>query len=140
MTRTPANFYRRVVMRKGWAVTVGIAALGVIAVRAVVERRQQIGMLRAIGYSRGMVRLELLMEMSFIALIGIGLGIALALSLTWRLFEEGVFGSTAGTGMQVPVGQIAIFAAAAFLGALIMTWLPARQASRAPIAEALRYE
>ncbi|MCY3887973.1 MAG: FtsX-like permease family protein [Chloroflexi bacterium] len=124
----------------GLGLVVGIAALGVIAVRAVVERRQQIGVLRAVGYSRGMVRLELLMEMSFIALIGIGLGIALALSLTWRLFEEGVFGSTADAGMQVPVGQIAIFAAAAFLGALIMTWLPARQASRAPIAEALRYE
>ena len=124
----------------GLGLVVGIAALGVIAVRAVVERRQQIGMLRAIGYSRGMVRLELLMEMSFIAFIGIGLGIALALTLTWRLFEEGVFGSTAGTGMQVPVAQIAIFAAAAFLGALIMTWLPARQASRVPIAEALRYE
>ena len=29
---------------------VGIAALGVIAFRSVVERRQQIGMLRAIGY------------------------------------------------------------------------------------------
>ena len=124
----------------GLGLVVGIAALGVIAVRAVVERRQQIGMLRAVGYSRGMVRLELLTEMSFVAFIGIGMGTALALILSWRLFEEGVFGSTAGTGMQVPIGQIAIFAVVAFLGALVMTWLPARQASRVPIAEALRYE
>ena len=124
----------------GLGLVVGIAALGVIAVRAVVERRQQIGVLRAIGYSRGMVRLELLMEMSFIATIGIGMGITLALALTWRLFEEGVFGSTGGVGLQIPVSQIVIFAAAAFIGALIMTWLPARQAARVPIAEALRYE
>src|SRR5207248_11259652 len=32
---------------------VGVAALGVIAFRSVVERRQQIGMLRAIGYQKG---------------------------------------------------------------------------------------
>ena len=124
----------------GLGLVAGIAALGVIAVRAVVERRQQIGVLRAIGYNRGMVRLQLLMEMSFIALIGISMGIALALALTWRLFEESVFGSTGGIGLQIPATQIVIFAAAAFIGALIMTWLPARQASRVPIAEALRYE
>ena len=124
----------------GLGLIVGVAALGVIAFRTVVERRQQIGVLRAIGYNRGMVRLQLLMEMSFIAVIGISMGIALALALTWRLFEESVFGSTGGIGLQIPVTQIVIFAAAAFIGALIMTWLPARQASRVPIAEALRYE
>ena len=35
----------------------GLAALGVLAVRAVVERRQQIGVLRAIGFRAGYVRL-----------------------------------------------------------------------------------
>ena len=39
---------------------VGIAALGVVSARAVVERRHQIGVLRAIGYSRGMVQLSFL--------------------------------------------------------------------------------
>jgi hypothetical protein len=38
---------------------VGIAALGVISTRAVIERRQQVGMLRALGYQRGMVGLSL---------------------------------------------------------------------------------
>ena len=36
---------------------VGVAALGVIAFRSVVERRQQIGMLRALGYQRSTVSL-----------------------------------------------------------------------------------
>ena len=44
----------------GLGLIVGIAALGVIAARAVVERRQQIGMLRAIGFRRGMVQLSLI--------------------------------------------------------------------------------
>jgi putative ABC transport system permease protein len=37
----------------GLGLLVGIAALGVIAARSVVERRQQIGMLRALGFQRG---------------------------------------------------------------------------------------
>ena len=41
---------------------VGIAALGVISLRSVVERRQQIGVLRAIGYRRGMVLASFLMD------------------------------------------------------------------------------
>src|SRR5262249_3808934 len=40
----------------------GTLAIGVIASRAVVERRQQIGMLRALGFSRGQVRSSFLLE------------------------------------------------------------------------------
>jgi putative ABC transport system permease protein len=55
----------------GLGLLVGIAALGVIAARSVVERRQQIGMLRALGFQRGQVRLAFLIESSFVALLGI---------------------------------------------------------------------
>ncbi len=41
---------------------VGVAALGVISTRAVVERRQQIGMLRALGFQREMVSWIFLIE------------------------------------------------------------------------------
>ncbi|MCH8109559.1 MAG: FtsX-like permease family protein, partial [Chloroflexi bacterium] len=49
---------------------VGIAALGVISFRAVVERRQQIGVLKALGYRRSMILTSYLMESSFIAFLG----------------------------------------------------------------------
>ena len=54
---------------------VGIAALGVISTRSVVERRQQVGMLRAIGYQPSMVAFSFLLESSFIALTGIVIGV-----------------------------------------------------------------
>ena len=53
---------------------VGIAALGVVSTRAVVERRQQVGMLRAIGYQRNMVGLSFVLESSFISLSGLLIG------------------------------------------------------------------
>ena len=52
----------------GLGLVVGVAAVGVIAFRTVVERRQQIGMLRAIGYKRSTVALSFMMESSFVTL------------------------------------------------------------------------
>lgn len=66
----------------GLGLVVGIAALGVIAARSVLERRQQIGMMRALGFQRGQVRLVFLIESSFIALLGIGAGVALGLGFS----------------------------------------------------------
>ena len=121
----------------GIGLVAGLAALGVIALRAVVERRQQIGVLRAIGFQSRLVGFELLIEMGFIALLGLGLGTALALGLAWRLFAEGAFGEIS---MYVPVGTILPILIGAFAASLILTYFPARQAARTTIAEALRYE
>ena len=67
---------------------VGIAALGVIGARAVVERRHGIGVLRAIGFTPGMVQLSFLAEMSFLAAVGIGLGLGLGLISSVELIDE----------------------------------------------------
>ncbi len=121
----------------GIGLVAGLAALGVIALRAVVERRQQIGVLRAIGFQARLVGFELLLEMGFIALLGLGLGTALALGLAWRLFAEGTFGEIS---MYIPLGTVLPMLIGAFAASLILTYFPARQAARTTIAEALRYE
>lgn len=50
---------------------VGIAALGVVSYRAVIERRHQIGALRAIGYQRLMVAVGFLLESALVTSAGI---------------------------------------------------------------------
>lgn len=65
----------------GLGLVVGVAALGVISARSVVERRQQIGVLRAIGFQRGRVQMSFLLESSFIALTAIVVGSALGLTI-----------------------------------------------------------
>jgi putative ABC transport system permease protein len=64
---------------------VGVADLGVISARSVVERRQQIGVLRAVGFRRGMVQATFLLESSFIALTSIVAGTALGLVLAYNI-------------------------------------------------------
>ena len=124
----------------GIGLFVGIAAVGVIAFRTVVERRQQIGMLRAIGYTRRAIAISFIMESSFIALLGILSGIALAILLANQLLTSTDFGSSQIESFYIPWVQIILIAAFAFVASFLMTIIPSRQASSIPIAEALRYE
>lgn len=120
---------------------VGIAALGVVSTRAVVERRQQIGVLRAIGYRRGMIQLSLMLESSFISLLGIAIGGTLGVILSYQAFTEIRDDAAIGNlRFVVPWVQIGAILVLAYGFSLLATWLPARQAARTYPAEALRYE
>ncbi len=119
---------------------VGIASLGVIALRSVVERRQQIGMLRAIGYQRGTVALSFLLESGFVAMTGIIAGVFGASVLSWSLIRDQGFTQASGTPFVIPWVDIAVEVSLAFVFALVMTWWPSRKAASVPVASALRYE
>jgi putative ABC transport system permease protein len=118
---------------------VGICALGVIAARSVVERRQQIGMMRALGFQKGQVRLAFLIESSFIALLGLGAGVALGLGFSGTLIEN-ISEGFPGMEYTVPWSALALVIVAGYAASLLTTYLPARRASKVYPAEALRYE
>ena len=120
---------------------VGIAALGVIAFRTVAERRQQIGMLRAIGYSRRLVALSFFLESSFIAVTGTVMGLVLGTALSYNLLTDpeaiGVPG--AEIDFTLPWVRLALIVGVAYGASALMTIIPARSASNVPVADALRY-
>jgi putative ABC transport system permease protein len=140
MLVTSRGFMRILQAFMGLGLFVGIAALGVIALRSVVERRQQIGMLRAIGYQKGTVALTFIFESGFIALMGILSGVIGATILSWNLVTSGEFSSTSDIEFYVPWLEIAVYSTVSFAIALLMTWWPSHRASSVAIAEALRYE
>jgi putative ABC transport system permease protein len=123
----------------GLGLVVGICALGVIAARSVVERRQQIGMLRALGFQRGQVRLTFLIESSFIALLGIGGGVVLGLGFSGTLIDN-IREGFPGMEYRVPWDALLLVALAGYAASLLTTYLPAHRASKVYPAEALRYE
>ena len=135
------TFFRLFIGFMALGLLVGVAGLGVVSTRAVVERRQQIGVLRAIGYRRRMIQLSFLLESSFISLLGIVIGTTLGIVLGWQAYndikeDEGI--DTIRFG--VPWIQIGVILVVTYVASLLATFLPARQASRVYPAEALRYE
>lgn len=123
----------------GLGLVVGIAALGVIAARSVVERRVQIGVLRAIGFRRPMVQLSFLIESSFIALLGIAVGLGLGFGLSASIINQ-IGEEFEAVSYQVPWMTVIIVVVVAYGASLLTTYLPARQASRIYPAEALRLD
>ena len=125
----------------GLGLVVGVAALGVISARAVVERRQQIGVLRAIGFRQGMVQAVFLIESSFIALTSIVVGTILGLILAQNIVSDSAQqASWENLTLVVPWLNFAAIFLIVYLVALAATFAPAMRASRIRPAEALRYQ
>ena len=125
----------------GLGLIVGVAAMGVITARSVVERRQQIGVLRAIGFKRSMVQLAFLLESSFVALtaifVGAGLGIVVGRNV---IVDSRRLPSWEHMSVEIPWLQLGLIFLVVYLIAMLTTWAPARRASRVYPAEALRYQ
>lgn len=115
---------------------VGIAGLGVVMVRAVRERRRQIGVLRSLGFVGPQVRRAFLLEAGFVAFEGIMVGAVLALVTASQLVANGDFGE--GIVFSIPWLQLVVICGVAAAASLLATAWPAEQASRIPPAVALR--
>ena len=116
---------------------VGIGGLGVVMVRAVRERRRQIGMLRAMGLPAITVRRAFVVESAFVAARGLVIGGGLAIVSCWLLVTQ-----TDSTGtdvaFSVPWGHHRRIAGGRAGSVPRRTALPAARASRISPAVALR--
>jgi putative ABC transport system permease protein len=114
---------------------VGIAGLGVITMRNVVERRTETGALRALGFRKSMILASFLLELMFIAVTGIAIGDALGIALSYNLYLK--FFADVGF-FTIPWDRLILLSSVAFVGAVVATASPAIRAARMPPAEALR--
>jgi putative ABC transport system permease protein len=112
---------------------VGVASIGIVALRAAIERRHTIGVLRALGYQPAAVLGGVLVEALLTAVSGTLIGVSLGL-------YEGYEYVTTNHWAAATVDWAALARTAALiLGAVaVVTILPALQASRLAPAQALR--
>jgi len=120
----------------GVGLVVGIAGLGIITIRNIAERRQEVGVMRAIGFQRNMILNTFLVETSFVALLGIISGVVLGLLLSYRLFDWGGFSEI--SVFVIPWGEVLLVLLIAFTMTILSTLPPSRRAARLAPAEALR--
>jgi putative ABC transport system permease protein len=101
----------------------------------VVERRKEIGVLRAIGYRKNMVLSAFLLENSYVALLGILIGIVLGIDLGYAI------ATSPGSGLSFVIPWVSLLEIIAFSYGLAVfaTFSSSRKAAQIPPAEALRY-
>ncbi|MBA0049420.1 FtsX-like permease family protein [Streptomyces sp. AJS327] len=122
------------------AMAVIVAVLGVVNTLAmsVFERRQEIGMLRAIGLDRRGTKRMVRLESLVIALFGGVMGIALGLFLGWAVGELIASAGVDTYELIIPWGSFGVFLGlAALVGVLAALW-PARRAAKLNMLEAIK--
>jgi putative ABC transport system permease protein len=121
------------------ALSVIISLFGIVntLVLAVYERTREIGLVRAIGMSRGQVRATVRYESVITSIIGAIMGIVVGIVFAWVVTTR-----FAGQGItfSIPGGQLVVFMLLAIVVGVIAAILPARRAARINILEAIHYE
>jgi putative ABC transport system permease protein len=121
------------------AIAAFVGGLGVMntMIMAVLERRKEIGVMKAIGATNSMVLKQIMTESALISLIG-GLG-GILLGIIGSLLLSNVIGGGQITATVTPSLALTGLGFALFLG-IIGGLYPARKASKLDPVEALRYE
>ena len=130
------NFFNAIV-----AIAVIVSLLGVVNTLAmsVIERTREIGVLRALGASRWLVRQTMLDESLLMTLAGAfaGLGVGLLIGFVWISSVGGVM---PGIAFHLPLGTMIGVAIAAVIAGVLAAALPARRAAQLQVIRALTYE
>jgi len=114
---------------------VGIAGIGVVTYRSVSERTPQIGMVRAIGFTKRKLLMSMLIEISWMSVLGILNGIIVALLFHRALHEE--FWKEQGVSLTLPYGISLSLLVFGWLFVLCATYVPISKALKVTPAEAL---
>jgi putative ABC transport system permease protein len=117
----------------GTGLLVGVLSLGILAVRAVIERRRAIGMLRALGYRPDQVLAGIVFEALITATCGalVGIGVGILISVIIR---------PPNARLEVDGSSLALIVGLLYLAVLAVTIPPALRAARLRVVDALRVE
>jgi hypothetical protein len=120
----------------GIGLLVGVLSLGILGLRAVIERRRAIGMLRALGYRPGQVLVGMVSEALITAICGALVGIGVGVPISAVMID----GYLPGAKLVIDAPSLALIVGVLFLTVLAVTIPPALRAARLPAVEALRLE
>jgi putative ABC transport system permease protein len=117
---------------------IGIIGLGIMTIRSIHERRLEIGMMRALGYTRRMVVANFAIEAAFVSALGIVVGAVLGIVVGYQIYLN------AFQAMEyvfildwVPILIVCVLA---FVATILCVFPAARGASKVSPAEVLRFE
>jgi ABC-type antimicrobial peptide transport system permease subunit len=116
----------------GLGLLLGSAGLGVVVLRNVLERRGELGLLRAVGFRNGALQWMVFSEHSLLLGLGLLVGVIAALLA--------VLPALSSPGAEVPYGTLALTLLAVLVSGVLWTWGATVLALRGSLMSALRNE
>ncbi|MBV7334776.1 FtsX-like permease family protein [Chloroflexi bacterium TSY] len=110
---------------------------------SVQERIHDFGILKAIGLTPRQIALSVASSMSLLALLAVPTGIVVGIIVTrvlWGVIGQLTQDDTSAITTVVNWGTLALLLPGTILLAVLSSIIPARQAAKLPVSEALRYE
>src|SRR5207249_5987153 len=106
---------------------------------SVYERTRELGLLRAVGETRGQVRSMVRWESVIVALFGTVGGLLVGVFLGWALVKAASHGQEVSR-FAAPVGQLVAVLVIGALAGVLAGWRPARRAARLDVLHAIATE
>ncbi len=121
----------------GLALIVAVLGIANTLALSIVERTREIGLLRAVGFSRRqvrrMIRSEAVMTALFGAIMGVFIGSTVGFGVVNSLADDGL------TSFEVPVGSLAGWMVVAMVAGVLASVGPARKAARLNVLDAISH-
>ena len=122
------------------ALAVIIAVIGIANTLAlsIYERTRELGLMRAVGMTRGQLRSTVRSESVIISMLGAVEGLTVGVLFGWAMVTA--LGSQGITHLVVPVAQLVLVAALAGLAGVVAAVAPGRRAARLDVLRAVTTE
>jgi ABC-type antimicrobial peptide transport system permease subunit len=119
-------------MLGGLGLILGSFGLGVVVLRNVLERRSELALLSAVGFTVGKVHWLVFSEHALLLFLGLAVGTASAM--------VAVLPALRSPGTEVPLASLALTLAGVLLSGFLWTWGATALALRGPLLAGLRNE
>lgn len=121
-----------------FSLIIGTSGLAIIITRSVNERRQQIGMLRSLGFQRSMVLGSFFIESTFITVLSLVIGISMGILGMYTLIEVAKE-IAPDYKLVIPWQELGILVLVVYLTSILFSLLPSIKAARLSPVEATNY-
>ncbi len=119
----------------GLAIIIALLGIANTMALSVLERTQEIGLMRAIGMTRRQTRSMIRLEAAIVSLFGALLGLVVGLFFGWVAviaIPDSIISS-----VDIPFGTLAVYAVIATVAGLLAASFPARRAARLNVLDAI---
>ncbi|NCF86073.1 MAG: FtsX-like permease family protein, partial [Verrucomicrobiaceae bacterium] len=116
----------------GLGLLLGTVGLAVVIFRNMLERRRELALMEAVGFTKKRLSRLVVSEHWFLHIIAVALG-AIAAFLA-------IYPALAASGQELPVKLITTTLVLIFIGGLFFCWWAARTVFRQPLLDSLRHE